>query len=86
MIESATQLAEPTGTARVRLRLLDASPLEGDVIWANGAFVKIRRGCGESDIIVAKQQIQQLEVLEGTASAFADELQIDNWARPSATV
>jgi len=86
MIESATQLAEPTGTARVRLRLLDASPLEGDVIWANGAFVKIRRGCGESDIIVAKQQIQQLEVLEGTGSAFADELQIDNWARPSATV
>ena len=86
MIESATQLAEPTGTARVQIRLLDASPVEGDVIWANGAFLKIRRGGGESDIIVAKQQIQQLEVLEGTGSAFADELQIDNWARPSATV
>lgn len=86
MIESASQLAEPTGTARVRLRLSDG-PVEGDVVWADSAFLKIRRGGGEADLIVAKRQIQQLEVLEGTDSALADELQIDAWAtRPSATV
>lgn len=86
MIESAAQLAEPTGRARVRIRLLDASPLDGDVVWADATFVKIRPGGGEPDLIVAKRQIQQLQVLEGTDSAVLEDLQIDNWAmRPSTT-
>jgi ATP-dependent 26S proteasome regulatory subunit len=86
MIESASQLAEPTGVARVRIRLLDASPVEGDVVWADATFLKIRRGDGQSDVIVAKRQVQQLEVLDGTDSTLLDDLQIDKWAlRPSAT-
>jgi cell division protease FtsH len=86
IIESATQLAEPTGTARVRLLLSDAPPVEGEVVWADSAFVKIRRSGGEPDLMVAKRQIQQLEVLDGTDSALAEELQIDGWAmKPSAT-
>jgi cell division protease FtsH len=87
MIESASQLAEPTGVARVRIRLLDSSPVEGEVVWADATFLKIRRGGGEPDLIVAKRQIQQLEVLDGTDSAILDDLQIDKWAvRPPATV
>jgi cell division protease FtsH len=84
MIESATQLAEPTGIARVRIRLSD-SVIEGDIVWADASFLKIRRN-GESDLIVAKRQVQQLEVLDGTDSALVEELQLDQWAmRPSAT-
>jgi cell division protease FtsH len=84
MIESATQLAEPTGIARVRIRLSDAV-IEGDIVWADASFLKIRRH-GESDLIVAKRQVQQLEVLDGTDSALVEELQLDQWAmRPSAT-
>ena len=85
MIESATQLAEPTGTARVRIRLLESASVEGDIVWADATFLKVRRS-GEADLIVAKRQIQQLEVLDGTDSALLEELQIDKWAmRPSAT-
>jgi len=86
MIESAAQLAEPTGRAHVRICLLDGSPVEGDVVWADATFLKIRRGDGKADLIVAKRQIQQLEVLEGTECTSLDDLQIDNWAmRPSTT-
>lgn len=85
MIESATQLAEPTGTVRVRLCLTDSAPIEGDVVWADATFLKIRR-LEEPDRIVAKRQVQQLEVLEGTDSELLEELQMDKWAmRPSAT-
>jgi cell division protease FtsH len=86
LIESATQLAEPTGTARVRLRLLDAPPVEGEVVWADASFLKIRSDGGERDVIIAKRQIQQLEVLDGTDAAALEDLQLDPWAaRPSAT-
>jgi cell division protease FtsH len=85
LIESATQLAEPTGTARVRIRLLDGPPVEGDVIWADASFLKLR--CNDQpDVLVAKSQIQQLEALDGTDAALLEDLQLDQWAmRPSAT-
>jgi ATP-dependent metalloprotease FtsH len=80
LIESASQLAEPTGTARVRLQLWNAPPVEGGVVWADASFLKIRRNHGESDLIVSKRQIVQFEVLDGTDSAELDEVQIDRWA------
>ena len=52
LIESASQLAEPTGTALVRLQILDAAPVEGEVVWADTAFLKIRRVDGEPDVII----------------------------------
>ena len=86
LIESATQLAEPTGVAHVRLRVVDGAPVEGDVVWADASFVKIRNRKGDPDVLVAKRHIQQIEVLEGTDPAALDELQLDQWAmRPSAT-
>ncbi len=87
LIESATQLAEPTGTARVRLSLFDGTTVKGDVIWADAAFLKIRNSNGDPDLVVAKRQIQPLEALPGTDAAALDELQIDRWAvRSSETV
>jgi len=87
LIESATQLAEPTGTARVRLSLLDGTTVQGDVVWADAAFLKIRNSNGDPDLVVAKRQVQQLEVLPGTDAAALDELQVDRWAmRSSETV
>jgi len=80
LIESASQLAEPTGKARVRLRLLDTSSVEGDVVWADSAFLKIRPANGESDQIIAKRQVLRLEVLGGADPAHMDDLQIDSWA------
>ena len=86
LIESATQLAEPTGVAHVRLQVLDGAPVEGDVVWADASFVKIRNRKGDPDVLVAKRHIQQVEVLEGTDPAALDELQLDQWAmKPSAT-
>lgn len=41
LIESTSQLAEPTGTAVVRLQLRDASTVEGTVLWADATFIKI---------------------------------------------
>ena len=87
LIESASQLAEPTGTARVRVRLSDAPAVEGEVVWADASFLKIRRNHGEADVIVPKRQVQQLEVLDGTDAATLEDLQIDRWAvRSSETV
>jgi ATP-dependent metalloprotease FtsH len=80
LIESASQLAEPTGTARVRLQLWNAPPVEGDVVWADASFLKIRRNHGESDLIVSKRQILQFEVMDGTDSAVLDDVQFDRWA------
>ncbi|HET9219616.1 MAG TPA: hypothetical protein VFR18_21710, partial [Terriglobia bacterium] len=65
---------------------LDGAPVEGDVVWADASFVKLRNGKGDPDVLVAKRNIQQVEVLEGTDSAALEELQVDQWAmRPSAT-
>jgi cell division protease FtsH len=86
LIESASQLAEPAGAARVRLRLADATLIEGEVVWADATFLKVRRPNGEADIIVPKRQVRHLEVLDGTDPVFMDELQIDKWAgRPTET-
>jgi len=68
LIESTSQLAEPTGKALVRV-FLDGHSVEGEVVWADGNFLKIRRLEGE--VLVPKAQIQHLEPLAGTECADA---------------
>ena len=80
VIESGSQLAEPTGAARVRLTLKEAASVEGEVVWADAAFFKIRRADGGPDLLVAKRQVLHLEVLDGTDAAPRDGIQIDAWA------
>jgi SpoVK/Ycf46/Vps4 family AAA+-type ATPase len=69
LLESTTQLACPTGKAMVRLTLVGGTQVEGELEWADAAFVKLRgRGAGES-AIVPKHQIITVETLEGTEGA-----------------
>jgi cell division protease FtsH len=78
LIESTTQLAEPTGKAIVRV-FLDGEAIEGELIWADAHFVKI--GGDRGQMIVPKAQIERIEALEGTESADPSDVKPDLWAR-----
>lgn len=80
LIESASQLTEPTGKAVVRLTLPEEVVVEGEVVWADASFIKLRNGSDTADTIVPKRQIRRIEILEGTESADAEDLSRDLWA------
>jgi len=79
LIESTSQLAQPTGKAVVRLALAGDSTIEGQLLWADANYVKICGACGET--IVPKAQIRRIEALEGTEMADPLDVQPDPWAR-----
>ncbi|MEZ6067219.1 MAG: AAA family ATPase [Planctomycetaceae bacterium] len=79
LIESATQLSEPTGTARVRLTLKDSEPVEGEIVWADAAFLKIHCFKEQGTLLIPKQQVLSVTTLAGTSAAA--ELSTDQWAR-----
>ena len=80
LIDAASQLAKPTGKAFVRMKLCDESVIEGEVLWVNSTFIKLRVADEESATIVSKRQIARLEALEGTEQAEALEIAGDPWA------
>jgi hypothetical protein len=47
------------------------------VIWADGAFVKLRDERDGTEIIVPKTRIERVEVLKGTQTADAAEITPD---------
>jgi cell division protease FtsH len=65
VIESSSQLSQPTGRVVVRLTLDDGTTLEGEVVWVDAAFAKIRPAGGQP-LLVSKAQIRKLEPLAGT--------------------
>jgi len=71
LIDSTSQLTEPTGRAMVRV-VLDGDAIEGEVVWVDGHFLKLRRPQGE--VLVSKAQIQRMEPLDGTECADSPEL------------
>ncbi len=77
LVESASQLAQPTGRILVRLTLRDGEPVEGELLWADGAFVKVRRSLDDQAAIVPKAQIKHLEPLAGTEAL--DKVDADPW-------
>jgi cell division protease FtsH len=77
LIESTTQLSQPTGGAIVRLTLHEGTVVEGELVWANAAFVKLRTDERRSATIVPKVQIKTIEPLSGTEALAPDDLQID---------
>ena len=77
LFEATTQLAEPTGRAVVRATLLNDTQVEGDVVWVDPNFVKLRQQPDLSTCILPKTQIVKLEALSGTTTVSADELQVD---------
>ena len=81
LIESMTQLAQPTGGAVAKLSLRDGSVVEGDVVWADAGFVKIReRGDDERAVVVPKSQLLRVEALAGTDVAGTADALGDRWA------
>jgi cell division protease FtsH len=80
LIESNTQLAEPTGRAVVRVTMVDDVIFEGEVVWADASFVKIRNLADSSDSILAKSRIQKIESLTGTEAADRADVKTDAWA------
>jgi cell division protease FtsH len=84
LIESAAQVAEPTGKAVVRLTLADGATVEGAVVWVDATFIKLRAGGG--DVVVAKDRVSKLEALAGTEIARSQDILPDAWAhRPTET-
>ncbi|MBN1911569.1 MAG: AAA family ATPase [Pirellulales bacterium] len=77
LIESTTQLAEPIGKAVVRVSL-DGHAIEGELVWADAHFLKIRSPQGE--VVVPKAQVERIEPLEGTVAANPLDVQPDPWA------
>ena len=80
LIESTSQLAEPTGRAVVRLHLKDHPPMEGDVLWVDATFIKLRPSGSETAVLVPKAQIQRLEAISGTEAVSRDDVSADKWA------
>ncbi len=70
LIESTTQLSQPTGRARVRLTLDEGTIVEGELVWADAAWLKVRDGGSGSETIVLKRSIKALAALDGV-EAFA---------------
>ena len=85
LIESATQLAEPTGQAWVRIHLSESGCVEGQVVWADACFIKVRKSCDEAEVLIPKIQIQTIEVLDGTELAKNEDVVIDPWASRTLT-
>ena len=80
LIESTSQLAEPTGRAVVRLVLRDQSTLEGDVVWVDATYIKLRTRDGDAGILVPKLQVLRLEAVSGTEAVSRDDVVGDQWA------
>jgi|CXWL01.1.fsa_nt_gi cell division protease FtsH len=79
LVESRSQLAEPTGRVHVRLTLRDGQELTGDVVWADAMFLKIR-DAERGERVVPKAEIRLLEAQAGTAAAAVGEVVADRWA------
>jgi ATP-dependent 26S proteasome regulatory subunit len=79
LVESTTQIAQPTGRAIVRLQLQDAF-LEGEVVWVDSAFIKIRNVNDGTETIIPKQQVVTIQALPGTELADVEDIRRDPWA------
>lgn len=79
IIESATQLAEPTGPVNVCLTLKDAPSVSGDVVWADAAFIKIRRD-DNSSLLVPKVQVLNVVSQRTSQLMSTEQVMPDRWA------
>lgn len=77
LFEATTQLAEPTARALVRVTLQDETTIEGEVVWVDPSFLKVRRSSDGQPTIIPKAQVIQMQALEGTASIASEDVQVD---------
>jgi ATP-dependent metalloprotease FtsH len=78
LVEATTQLAQATGRALVRVNLAGLTTLEGELVWADANFIKIRTAGSEEALVLGKGQIQSIEALAGTDPVR--DLTADPWA------
>jgi cell division protease FtsH len=79
LIESTTQVAQPTGRAVVRLKLEDGEVVEGELVWADASFLKLRSETG-AETIVPKLRVKTIEAAAGTEDAEPGDVVADAWA------
>lgn len=84
LLESASQLARPTGRTALRVELTDGTVLEGGLVWADAAFLKLEHA--DTTRIVPKVQIRTVQALAGTDAAVLADLVGDRWARANPDV
>ncbi len=65
LVDSSWKLSEPVGSARLRLTLSDGAGIEGELVWADATFVKVRRSGRGGDLVIPKRQIRTVEALDG---------------------
>jgi hypothetical protein len=73
-------MARPTGKAIARISRRDASDIIGEIVWADAAFIKVRDLEDETEILVSKYQIVNIEALDGAEVATDADVSTDRWS------
>jgi cell division protease FtsH len=85
IVESVTQLSEPTGRAVARITTSRGQVMEGDIIWMNAQFVKLKLANSEERVL-ARENIEQIEAMDGTEMSAVGDTTADRWTRPNLDV
>ncbi len=80
LIESASQLSQPTGNVVLRVTLRGGEKVEGRLVWADAAFIKIREADADEPAILPKLQVLRIESLPGTDAETNPQSVGDQWA------
>jgi ATP-dependent 26S proteasome regulatory subunit len=85
IVESVTQLSEPTGRAVARITTIRGQVIEGDIIWMNAQFVKVKSANSE-ELVLARENIEQIVAMDGTEMSAVGDTTADRWTRPNLDV
>ena len=66
----------------VRLSLEKQTTLEGELLWADGAFLKLRRQDDDAEVVIPKHRIRSVEVLSSNSVARCHESPFNTWPIP----
>jgi ATP-dependent metalloprotease FtsH len=64
LIESMSQVAEPTGPAHGEFTLLDGSVVHGTVVWANPELVKLRSAAVPGGWLLSRSQVRSARAVD----------------------
>lgn len=85
LVESATQLAEPVGKVSARLDLGPEGNLEGDVLWADACFIKLRERKRGRAFVVPKDKVVRLETMPDAGAVRREDMTPDLWTKSPGT-
>ena len=85
LIESMTQLTQPTGRVVLRATLAGGATTEGDLLWIDGSFLKLQTVEGAT-VVLAKNHVTKLEAFPATAPASLEDISPDRWAHANPDV